>query len=1088
MTVRQSQGGGNASESTSGSASQNPSGQNASKNASGIASGTVTGNGKTSANTGAHDIRGQTNERGDGNLETDLQQTPVKQSTANVTETGAPAPNYSLWYKQIGLNPNKDQWIGGTTAAPDQTTSGTSDTADYEDKKPPPTTPKNQPIPTVNPFTDPTPKQGKAILHIRGTDEIELDLTQRYATLAKDCVMRDIHYKGEDDKANIVEAKKGDLLCLKTFETYSGIVHASQGRLDKSPPRYYKLETKILVSIFKSQKNVVMRNIFIARASGQDIIEANPDIHPLTSERTQTIFHCLVTNMSPTEEDYEYLDGEPRGPGHDVNFMHYYNSCLKLKPPGVFKRWEYRFHLGLSDFNHKKNPGTVFQKLLGVGFDTKYKFVFNKDLHGKPEARMYYIEEFKKEHPIQIYGKADSELGKDYIARNLEDLECKGQDFESGYYRAFVLDDAFSRLSKFLEYDYNVAMEQNSKAYKDDRIRCLKTQSKAFYTCHPCVNVKKKGFKNVLQEPVLCPGTLMDHTKLLTYLHQVFLCDDKRCITADKLCDTGLPDWKDYVGAVGLKNKGDSMSCKDFVHKCAKFFSRVDDSNEPQPPGFSHGGQIHTGVTLHEPNVPELDMPEEANNTPQASNQNCVNARGVNRQQESSSRDEDSDSSSKMDDLTFSTSDSSDENPPPNESQSSDDNDSLASSLGEEDNIEIPYKEGSEISAFVRALIECHITKPELSEDEDQSASDSRYDPTPDEFSADLFKLNKDLKDAVKHALKARTGFEVDMHIIMNEVVSCLLGINNGDMERHRDALLRHMFLLIPCQDKTEPTRAVRINKQFERCVHPEMLLKMMDKHAKLISSHYPLPELAEIHLHAKEQIVLSDDIKKGVQTLLLPCFQKDNAVFNMASQDDVVVKPVEQPCCLCTDSSTCTRTCPCYKKKTHCTNCRTPICRNKLHLEPLVKHDKKKRSADKKLNNRHDKLREEITNGGLTPEEEQKIKSNIEEERKKHEEQMHKDFEKAKKESDQLSKETQGQQSTWSNNQRTIKKSSQFLTYGSFQMNLGDMIIVPGECLHYGLKRSNQVLLSATICPKKGEWSSVKTRLLTACSKHLSV
>jgi hypothetical protein len=80
-----------------------------------------------------------------------------------------------------------------------------------------------------------------------------------------------------------------------------------------------------------------MRNIFIARASGQDIIEANPDIHPLTSERTQTIFHCLVTNMSPTEEDYEYLDGEPRGPGHDVNFMHYYNSCLKLKPPGVFK-------------------------------------------------------------------------------------------------------------------------------------------------------------------------------------------------------------------------------------------------------------------------------------------------------------------------------------------------------------------------------------------------------------------------------------------------------------------------------------------------------------------------------------------------------------------------------------------------------------------------------------------------------------------------------------------------------------------------------------------------------------------------------
>jgi hypothetical protein len=88
--------------------------------------------------------------------------------------------------------------------------------------------------------------------------------------------------------------------------------------------------------------------------------------------------------------------------------------------------------------------------------------------------------------------KGISELGKDYIARNLEDLECQGNDFESGYYRAFILDDAFSRLNKFLEYDYNTAMEQNSKAYKDDRIRCLKTQSKAFYTCHPCVNVKKR--------------------------------------------------------------------------------------------------------------------------------------------------------------------------------------------------------------------------------------------------------------------------------------------------------------------------------------------------------------------------------------------------------------------------------------------------------------------------------------------------------------------------------------------------------------------------------------------------------------------
>jgi hypothetical protein len=342
-------------------------GKIASENACGGVSGTASGNGNTSANASAHD-----------------------QTNLDHAEQARKLLNSGI------IN---DYVLANLPPLPDTNTSGASATIDDQDKKLPPMTPKNQRIPTLDPFTDPTPRQGKAILHIRGTNEIELDLTQQYATIAKDCVMRDIKYSGENDTANIVEAKRGDVLCLKTFETFSGIVHASTGRLDKSAARYYKLETKILVSIFKSQKNVAMKNIFIARPSGQDIIEANPDIHPLTRERTETIFHCLVTNMSPTEEDYEYLDGEPHGPGHDVNFMHYYNNCLKVKPSGVLKRWEYRYSLGLSDFNHKKNPGIVFQKRIGVGFDTQYKFVYNKDLKGKPEARMYYIEEFKKNTP-----------------------------------------------------------------------------------------------------------------------------------------------------------------------------------------------------------------------------------------------------------------------------------------------------------------------------------------------------------------------------------------------------------------------------------------------------------------------------------------------------------------------------------------------------------------------------------------------------------------------------------------------------------------------------------------------------------------
>ena len=48
-------------------------------------------------------------------------------------------------------------------------------------------------------------------------------------------------------------------------------------------------------------------------------------------------------------------------------------------------------------------------------------------------------------------------------------------------------------------------------------------------------------------------------------------------------------------------------------------------------------------------------------------------------------------------------------------------------------------------------------------------------------------------------------------------------------------------------------------------------------------------------------------------------------------------------------------------------------------------------------------------------------------------------------------------------------KRSNNFKHYGSLTLNLGDVFIVPGECLHYGVTRTNQNLLAVTVCPKFG-------------------
>jgi hypothetical protein len=51
----------------------------------------------------------------------------------------------------------------------------------------------------------------------------------------------------------------------------------------------------------------------------------------------------------------------------------------------------------------------------------------------------------------------------------------------------------------------------------------------------------------------------------------------------------------------------------------------------------------------------------------------------------------------------------------------------------------------------------------------------------------------------------------------------------------------------------------------------------------------------------------------------------------------------------------------------------------------------------------------------------------------------------------------------------RRVPKKSPFQQYGTFTLDQGDMILIPGTCLHYGVRRTNMVAVSVITCPKSG-------------------
>jgi hypothetical protein len=965
---------------------------------------------------------------------------------------------------------------------PEETSSGAAGGAvAVDDSMDTTTTPKNKKIQVEDPFTDET-KHGKPIYHIRGTEDIVLDLSGQYVTIARDCIMRDVNYKNENDEDMKVKAKKGDRLCIRCFETYSGVVHGNEARVDNSPPRYYYIESKTFLSIFRTKDKIVMKNVYIARKS-EAVTEPDKNIHPLTNKRTQVIFHSLVTHMDPTENSYKYLPGEPEGPGNDINFVRYYDTCLRDKPKGVFKRWEYRFYTGI----HKNcklvsSTGTSFPKQWD-GFDRNLKFVYDMNKYGTKDIEVFYIEEFKNQHPtnnidLTESGTVGSDIksqpsisGATYIAQHAEELGVGRDNYDVQPYRAFILDDAFSRLQAFIDHNYKIACGKVGDAHKDKCVRCLPIQSKAFYMCHPCIDAKKKGGLRVLQEPVYCAGVVLEHQKLLQFINQLFLSDDL-CITSQCLQQSGLKECKAYVTAAGLRRKNCKISIKDFVKLLAQNYNGVGEEDGNDPPQFTHGGIINTGLMIHEPRDPDPTVPETSNTESIEEEDNTRNDAD-----ESSNSSPREDSNPDDESTDYNTDEDDEDDDKDNPSVQENDANEFTNSTDQE----IQYNEGKRISDLLSFLITCYVSNKKTYTNETESSSGTeenpeieQYLPTPDEFCKDLQNLNDDLKKIVGNALRMCTGFDIEMHVVADELLTCLEGVNNGYQGNHCDAKPRHNIAYMPLQDNTEPTRAIRINPKME-CDSLSQLLQMMDNQADLIESkHFTLPHLSSIHKSASEEIKFTKEIVRGIQTLLLPCFQKDNAIYSLRPRIDE--SPNWYPCCPCTEKSGCTRLCQCCTKKEACTFCLAKTCKN-TPWNRLVLDFQKESTVSTRLKRAKTELNTAKKHLKTAKEAENPDQDNIQ----KLQEKVDKEEVKVKQKEDAYNQELakvlaqcQEVQNAMDPVHSTLPKgysktSNNFKHYGDLKINLGDAFIVPGECLHYGVTRTNQNLLAVTICPKFG-------------------
>jgi hypothetical protein len=775
------------------------------------------------------------------------------------------------------------------------------------------------------------------------------------------------------------------------------------------------------------------------------------DKHPLTLERTETIFHCLVTGLDPSDDNYQLNKFEPPSIGHDIYFMHHYNDVLVQNPDGNIKRWEYNFFGGFDDWNRK--PGrTVFTQ--NAYFSNDKNFLRDRAKLDSDGFRIYYIEHFLKQHPNE-FEFIDEETGRkndgglEYLQKYRTLLEGGGDRWKAMEYECFLTDKAFERLQEYLSRKYCQFFDNKGNVHKIENVRCLPVQGKAYVRCHPLI---RKNVPKVLprfKEPILYRSALSGQNTFLERVRHLCLCDTK-CIDAKKLEENGLENWEQYVTDCSLTQPSTrrktstpiAKTCREFIFEVAQNYKGGNPSDDIALPQFAHGGGIVLQAMSHKFAGNKSSAPDHPDDGSAGSSE-------VDEEQDRSTTEimEDNDKSSHDRD------EDEDDSRSNNDSTVDDFHFIDANQLPEQK--PIPYQEGTKLSNFMRCLVQCHHTT-EGNEDKTYSA---------DEFENACIEYINEVKSVNRLLKKEVTGKEIDNHCMALEFLASYEGLCIGDQDRHGDNTKEQDLNIVSSQDGYKPCRAVRPNRNFQPRSFRD-LIKLMDRQASLLSSGdksspFELPSLEALVTNIGEPDFNIEYTLKYAQTLIMPCFQRDHAVLEYQERNKVPL--LSRPCCKCSHMSKCQQKCDCKKGERACTSCQSSYCRNTAENWAAINRKNEARSERDKLSKDQRSLKNTIKRilakkvEERTPRQNRDLASC---------ETKVKEIEESK---DKLQTIIDAELPAFKQPKRRVDKTSPFQQYGSFTLDRGDMILIPGTCLHYGVRRTNMVAVSVITCPKSG-------------------
>ena len=391
-------------------------------------------------------------------------------------------------------------------------------------------------------------------------------------------------------------------MCVRCYESVNGGVYDDQRQGD-SPPRYYYIRRDVLEAMYKKDSSGSIHNIFLARKTPEDqsegtVIDPNPNIHPLTRERTIVIFHCLVTKSLPSLGDYVFLPGEKTGPGNDLYFQDFYSKQLK-SPRGNLKRWEYRYNNKQDTLMPQKSSNNILKE---NGFGSKDRPWVIDTNNLKQPGSIYYISP-QTQKACACDKNSPYRDGGDFVARNKDYLTTLGIQA-----KAFYADEAFYRLESQMICNYSAFDKHRDTNHTLETVRCYRHEATAFYMCHPMFVFRRSPIEDKV-EPVRYHDALEQHKDFLEYVHDLCLCKNPNCVSNKKHGNwkgPKLTHYKEYsVAASLLPNQ--SMSCFDYMKGIASKYSGGLESDQIKLPMFAYGGILIWNCTndLVDPDVDE---------------------------------------------------------------------------------------------------------------------------------------------------------------------------------------------------------------------------------------------------------------------------------------------------------------------------------------------------------------------------------------------------------------------------------------------------------------------------------------------------